>query len=138
VTGLVVLLVVVVVATAAGLLWRRRDGRVRPTGVDRGAVLAGLGVQPDRAQVTFVQFSSAFCAPCRATRQILARVADTTPGVVHVEVDAESHLAQVRELGILRTPTTLVIDDTGREVSRIGGQPTLATVRSFVGQRLAS
>src|SRR3954451_18065399 len=48
---------------------------------------AGLG---ERA--TLLQFSSAFCAPCRATRRTLADVAGLVPGVVHVEVDAEPHL----------------------------------------------
>jgi thiol-disulfide isomerase/thioredoxin len=65
-----------------------------------GATLAGtapyiswadLG-QPLGTRATLVQFSSAFCAPCRATRQILAEVAGMTTGVAHVEIDAESHL----------------------------------------------
>jgi thiol-disulfide isomerase/thioredoxin len=70
-----------------------------------------------------VQFSSAFCAPCRATRRILTEVAEVVPGVVHVEVDAEHHLEVVRRLGILRTPTTLVLDASGQEVARAAGAP---------------
>jgi hypothetical protein len=50
------------------------------------------------------------------------------PGVRHVEVDAESHLDVVRELDIRRTPTTLVVDRTGRIVSRASGQPRKADV----------
>jgi thiol-disulfide isomerase/thioredoxin len=74
-------------------------------------------------RATLVQFSSAFCAPCRATRRVLADVADLVPGVVHVEVDAEHHLDVVRRLGILRTPTTLVLDAAGHEVARAAGAP---------------
>lgn len=74
-------------------------------------------------KATLLQFSSAFCAPCRATRRTLSEVAAVVPGVVHLEVDAEHHLELVRRLGILRTPTTLVLDAAGREVNRAAGAP---------------
>jgi hypothetical protein len=50
-------------------------------------------------------------------------VAQTVPGVTHVEVDAEQHLDLVRDLGVLRTPTTLVLDADGREMTRATGAP---------------
>ena len=75
-------------------------------------------------RATLLQFSSAFCAPCRATRRVLEDVASTVPGVAHVEVDAEHHLDVVRRLGILRTPTTLVLSGAGAEVTRAAGAPT--------------
>ena len=37
---------------------------------------------------------------------------------------AEQHLALTRELGILRTPTTLVLDAAGLEAARASGAPT--------------
>nr|WP_227464514.1 thioredoxin family protein [Nocardioides lijunqiniae] len=74
-------------------------------------------------RATLLQFSSAFCAPCRATRRILTEVAEVVPGVAHVEVDAEHHLDLVRRVGILRTPTTLVLDADGVEVTRAAGAP---------------
>ena len=79
-------------------------------------------------RATLVQFSSAFCAPCRATRRILADVAQLVPGVAYVEVDAESQLALVRRLGIVATPTTLVLDSQGVEVERATGAPTKGQV----------
>lgn len=83
-----------------------------------------LGVDAEPGErATLVQFSSAFCAPCRATRVVLADVAARTPGVVHVEIDAEHHLDVVRRLGVLRTPTTLVLDGSGAEVARAAGAP---------------
>ena len=85
----------------------------------------------DRA--TLLQFSSAFCAPCRATRRTLTEVADLVPGVTHLEVDAEHHLELVRELGILRTPTTLVLDSAGREVTRASGAPRKEQVLAALG-----
>jgi thiol-disulfide isomerase/thioredoxin len=138
-TGAYVLIAVLVVGTVAGLLWRRFEGRVRRVSTsDISELLAGLDVDPGTADLTFVQFSSAFCAPCRATRQVLARAAETTPGLAHVEVDAESHLDQVRALSILRTPTTLAVDRSGREISRIVGRPRLDEVRALVSASLGS
>ncbi|MGA5119528.1 TlpA family protein disulfide reductase [Streptomyces pseudogriseolus] len=92
---------------------------------------AGLG---ERA--TLVQFSSAFCAPCRATRRVLGEVADMVPGVTHVEIDAEARLDLVRRLGIERTPTVLVLDAGGRVVRRAAGQPRKADVIAALGAAL--
>lgn len=92
-------------------------------------VLADLGVTLGE-RATLVQFSTAFCQPCRATRRVLAGIADSTPGVVHVDVDAESHLDAVRTLGVASTPTTLVLDAAGRERFRAAGIPRPAQVRA--------
>lgn len=82
---------------------------------DLGADLGSRG--------TLVQFSSAFCSPCRATRTLLRDVADHLDGIVHVDVDAESHLELVRRLQIDKTPTVLVLDHAGRIVRRATGMP---------------
>src|SRR3954447_21003348 len=138
-TGMYVLLAAVVLALGFGTYRAVHDGRFRGTHRIHGlAERAGrtsavgarsvLGGTPwadalgERA--TLLQFSSAFCAPCRTTRRILEDIAARTPGVVHVEVDAEHHLDVVRRLGILRTPTTLVLDRHGVEVTRAAGAPT--------------
>ncbi len=84
-------------------------------------------------RATLVQFSTAFCAPCRATRRILAEVAGMTDGVAHVEIDAESHLDLVRRLDIRRTPTVLVLDPDGRIAKRATGQPRKADVIAALG-----
>ncbi|WP_284534642.1 thioredoxin family protein [Nocardioides sp. T2.26MG-1] len=85
-------------------------------------------------KATLVQFSSAFCAPCRATRRTLTEVVEVVPGVEHLEVDAEHHLDLVRALGVLRTPTTLVLDASGREVTRATGAPRKEQVIAALGQ----
>ncbi|WP_270890387.1 TlpA family protein disulfide reductase [Streptomyces sp. DHE17-7] len=86
------------------------------------------------ARATLVQFSSAFCAPCRATRRVLAEVARMVPGVAHVEVDAEARLELVRSLGVLKTPTVFVLDAAGRIVRRAAGQPRRADVIAALGE----
>ena len=97
--------------------------------------LTGLGHDLGE-RATLLQFSSAFCAPCRTTRRVLSEVAAVVPGVAHVEVDAEKHLDLVRRVGVLRTPTTLVLDARGTEVSRASGAPTKAAVLATLGRVL--
>ncbi|MFI2435439.1 thioredoxin family protein [Streptomyces sp. NPDC018693] len=87
-------------------------------------------------RATLVQFSSAFCAPCRATRRVLDEVAGLVPGITHIEIDAEAHLDLVRELDIVRTPTVLVLDAGGRVVRRAAGQPRKADVIAALGEAL--
>jgi thiol-disulfide isomerase/thioredoxin len=91
------------------------------------SLLTALGVQLG-TPATLLQFSSAFCAPCRATRRVLIEVTGLLDGVRHVEVDAESQLAAVRALDIWRTPTVLVVDADGRIVQRASGVPAKAQV----------
>ena len=119
------------VAAAAGAPRHRRlhvDRRGRPTS-SLGSVLLGTAYDEQRGdRATLLQFSSAFCAPCRATRRILTDVSSAVPGVTHVEVDAEEHLDLVRRLGVLRISTTLVLDAAGREITRASGVPRPAQV----------
>jgi thiol-disulfide isomerase/thioredoxin len=142
--GAWVLVAALVLATGFGLLRAARDGRFRGTHQVKGApatdehdvsVLQGADIEHELGErATLLQFSSAFCAPCRATRRVLGDVAQAVPGVVHVEVDAEHHLELVRRLGILRTPTTLVLDSRGQEVSRASGAPTKDEVIATLGR----
>ncbi len=125
------LVLAVVAALVIGRVLTARQGKVRDVAAEQGDDLRPLvveagGVPGERA--TLLQFSSAFCAPCRATRSVLSRVADSVPGVAHVEVDAEAHLELVRRLDVRSTPTTLVLDATGREVRRATGAPTPTAV----------
>jgi thiol-disulfide isomerase/thioredoxin len=145
-SGGYVLLVAVLAALAFGVYRALVDGRFRGTHRIRGAVetdqeesATATSVLADTPwsdqlgeRATFLQFSSAFCAPCRATRRILEDVVAETPGVAHVEVDAEHHLDLVRRLGVLRTPTTLVLDRAGVEVTRAAGAPTKAQVQAAI------
>lgn len=125
-TGVQVLLVAVVVAGVVAAVMRWKNGRFAAASTSDGAERLGpgdLGV-PLGERATLVQFSSAFCAPCRATRQVLGQVTGLVPGVTTVEIDAEAELDLVRRVGVLRTPTVLVLDAEGRIVERASGAPT--------------
>ncbi len=144
--GLAALLAALALAFVGGAVWRRSNGRLRTSRI------RGIPDEPDarRSQeetvltseelgdalgerATLLQFSSAFCAPCRATRRILADVAGMTDGIAHLEIDAESHLDLVRKLNVLRTPTVLVLAGDGRIVSRGSGQPRKPDVIAAIG-----
>jgi thiol-disulfide isomerase/thioredoxin len=133
-TGLIVCLAVLAAASVYGVIHRRRDGRVRVRAKDGQERLTAAelgGSLGERA--TLVQFSSAFCAPCRATRRVLDEVAGMVEGVRHVEIDAEAHLELVRRLNILKTPTVLVLDADGAIIRRATGQPRRPDVIAALG-----
>lgn len=152
-TGLWLLIVVLAASTAFGL-WRRwSDGRMRgaPTPVADDAAPVhvdtpdrrhhgGEVLRPDQLggplgdRATLVQFSTAFCAPCRATRVLLADVTKDVPGVAHLEIDAESHLDLVRHLDVRRTPTVFLLDASGAIRNRAAGLPRRAEVVAALGQ----
>jgi len=126
VAGIVVLGGILVLATVAGLGWRHRDGRMRQPSAPR-LTEADLG-QPLGDRATLLQFSSAFCAPCRATRQLLSDMARRSDGVAHVEIDVAARMDLVRQLDIRRTPTVFVLGPGGQIARRASGLPRRADV----------
>jgi thiol-disulfide isomerase/thioredoxin len=146
--GIIALAAALIVATVAGVALRRRAGRFRVFGA--GSAEAGTGGAEDGAEVlteadlggrlgeraTLVQFSTAFCAPCRPTRHLLARIAGTVEGVTHVEIDAAARLDLVRRLRVMTTPTVLVLGPGGGIVGRATGQPRPADVMAALGTAL--
>ena len=112
-----------------------------PTGMserDHVAVLERLGVRPDEADLTVVQFSTAFCGPCRTTRARLQHLQDTRPGLAHVHVDAERHLDAVRELDVRSTPTLFYLNRSGRLLGRSSGAPRPAELTALVDAHTAA
>jgi len=140
--GLIALAAALLAATVLGVALRRRAGHFRagPPGTGLPTASAGTDVLTEAdlgrslgEQATLVQFSTAFCAPCRPTRQILAQVADMVDGVTHVEIDAAARLDLVRRLRINSTPTVLVLDPDGAIVRRAVGLPRQADVIAALG-----
>jgi thiol-disulfide isomerase/thioredoxin len=121
-----VLVAVLVAGTAAGLLLRARNGRVRearggkPVRELPGPVAAAL--DPASA-VTLVQISTTFCAPCRHAKAVLAPLAERTEGLHHVELDVTNRPEVAQSLSVLRTPTTIALAPDGRELLRVSGVP---------------
>jgi thiol-disulfide isomerase/thioredoxin len=138
--GVIVLIVVLAVLTPLGLIWRRRQGRLRAprpaqTQDPGRARLTAADLKQDLGpRATLVQFSSAFCAPCRGTRQVLGDVAKLVDGVAYVEIDAESRLDLVRRLNVLSTPTVLVLGPDGAITKQATGLPRKPDVIAALGE----
>jgi thiol-disulfide isomerase/thioredoxin len=155
VTGLVVAVAALAVAAVFGAWWRARNGKIRTVATEARAAggpapesaavpaleLASEGGEltsadlgaPLGQRATLVQFSTAFCAPCRATKRVLGEVANMVDGVSHIEIDAESRLDLVRRLDVRRTPTTFVLGPEGHVTHRASGQPRKADVIAALG-----
>jgi thiol-disulfide isomerase/thioredoxin len=138
--GAAVLAAALVVTGVAAWWLRARDGALRsPAGREDGGsvrdVLRRLGAVPGEADLTVVQFSTAFCAPCRTTRARLEQLRGTHPGLAYLHVDAESHLDEVRELDVRRTPTLFYLDRDGELIGRSSGAPDPAQLRALVEAR---
>ena len=127
------LVVVLALAIAFGIWYTRSRGEFRKKKTVNGPKLDAsvIGVELG-SRVTMVQFSSAFCSPCRATKALLEDMVKTMPDVRYAHIDAESHLELVRQLDIRSTPTTLFLNASGVEVGRAMGTPKRSQVLAAV------
>ena len=120
--SLLPLVLVLGLASAYGLWYQRSRGTIKVKSgqapITESMIGGALG-----SRATLVQFSSAFCTPCRTTRALLESVVADLDDVAHVEVDAEAQLDLVRALNIMSTPTTLILNSQGLEVGRAVGAP---------------
>ena len=126
--NLLPILIVLTLASAYGFWYQRSRGKVKTKGSNKPAISAADIGSELGERVTLVQFSSAFCTPCRATRALLTDITADLTDVKHVDIDAEKNLDLVRRLDIRSTPTTLVLDKSGHEVGRAVGAPKRAEV----------
>ncbi len=133
---------VALVLTALAAWWlRARNGAVRPAeaaavGGRVDPVFDRLGVRSGAADLTVVQFSTAFCAPCRTTKARLEQLRATRPGLAVIHVDAESHLDEVRALDVRRTPTLFYLDRSGAVIGRSSGAPRPEELTALVDARV--
>jgi thiol-disulfide isomerase/thioredoxin len=124
---------VLVAASAFGIWFQRTRGEFRRKKPINGPRMTVEQIgSPLGARVTMVQFSSAFCSPCRATRVLLEQMVQSMSDVTYAHIDAESNLELVRQLNILSTPTTLFLNRDGVEVGRAMGTPKRSQVLAAV------
>lgn len=121
--SLLLIVALLLLATGYGFADRKRSGRINKK-VDSSHLVSAKEIGSQLGEsATVLQFSSAFCSPCRTTRSTLSSVIAHYPKIKHVEVDAESNLALVRRLDIRQTPTTLFLNSVGKEIARAVGAP---------------
>lgn len=75
--------------------------------------------------VTFELYSSSFCGACRQTSAVLGRAHQLVPHSAVTEHDIAREPGLAEAFGIVATPTVIVRDASGAEVSRASGVPTI-------------
>ena len=138
-SGAYVLLAVLALSVAFGIYRKVSDGKLREEIVPPLQGLSEhLHLDHDHPpQVTFLQFSSEFCQPCRVTTKLLDEVTNSFPAICHIELDVVEHMDLVKTYGITRTPTTLIIDKQGKVAVRISGEATVASFRKMLEMVIA-
>jgi thiol-disulfide isomerase/thioredoxin len=133
-SGAYVLLAVLALSVAFGIYRKVSDGKLREEIVPPlQGLTEHLHLDHDHPpQVTFLQFSSEFCQPCRVTNKLLDEVTNSFPAICHIELDVVEHMDLVKTYGITRTPTTLVIDKSGTVHFRATGVPKKAELTAAV------
>jgi thioredoxin 1 len=120
---IVVALSVLVGVYGAWYLWRRPPGRLA-----RG-VFEGVGIR----EPAIVQFTTAWCAPCRAAASHLEEAADRA-GLPYRQIDVGERPEVARMFGIRTVPTVAVTGRGGRVLRVWTGVPERAELADAAGR----
>ena len=146
-TGITLLVIALFAALAFGLVWQRRQGKVRTTGETTAVVTderrtlleaAGVGAGSGHGRsATVLHFSADWCGPCAAVRRVVGQVVADLAGEpeppVEVEVDIDEYPALAKELGVLSLPTTFILDADLQQRFRVSGVPSAADLKAALG-----
>lgn len=124
--------------------WLTRAGRTRVRSVDtrpdkvlpQELAAPGSGTPEFGSRLTLVQFSTTMCVRCPSTARVLGQVSEGRAGVRHLEIDVTERDDLIRRFALLRTPTTLVLDASGRQRIRVSGPLSLAQATELLDQQL--
>jgi thiol-disulfide isomerase/thioredoxin len=120
----------VMVALSAGFWWRARTGRAKLVRsgeiVDLGKLKAtrdGKPVTSFGKKATLLQFSTEVCSICVQTAKYFKELESKNADLTHIEVDLTDRMELAAHFNVMQTPTTLILDPTGKVQARIGGAP---------------
>lgn len=128
------LLAALALSVVFGVWWRSRQGEVSNPH-RRGTPWADLDLPIDR--VVLLQFSAEVCSACRQTARVLTEVVEQNDDIAHVEIDVADHRDLAAALGILRTPTVIVIGTDGLEAARTSGAMNPRQAREAIARARA-
>lgn len=126
---LLVIGALVLAALALGIWWRASTGRAH---LVRSGELVDLNrLRPVKSEAkpalgkkaTLLQFSTEVCSACVATAKLYRELSGNHPGLHHIEVDLTDRMDLAAHFQVMQTPTTLILDKSGRVRARIGGAP---------------
>ena len=70
-----------------------------------------------------VDFTAAWCPPCRVMKPILAELAEDLPGVRFVELDVDDNLETAGRYGVMSMPTFMLFRAGEPVLQLIGARP---------------
>lgn len=120
---LAALAVLVAATTLLGLVWRARQGKIADGSEERITPADLASDAPFGTGATLVQFSTEMCARCPGTRRVLSALAADRADVEYLDIDLTHRADLANRFKIMQTPTTLILDGSGRIHARIGGVP---------------
>jgi len=123
ITRLLVLVLVLTASAAIAWWWRSHEGRVTAVAGRPGSGAALADAAGVTGRPALVEFVAPDCVPCRAAKVVLDAAAAERPGIVVAMLDVGDALPHARRHGVLRAPTTFVLDPDGNVVGRVSGVP---------------
>lgn len=120
-TALLITGALLALAIVVGVMLRMLDGS-RRSGGDLHMHPEDLRA-PLASGTTLVQFSTELCARCPQVRRLLSGIATNHTGVDHIEIDLTNRSDLATRYRVLQTPTTFLVDASGKVLSRWGGVP---------------
>lgn len=130
-TAALILAAVLAATAVVALLLRRGEGHVRATDEEVTPVeQVDLGLHPQRWSL--VEFTAPSCHGCVQTRSVLDDVARQVGGIDVVAVDVAQHIDAARHHGVMRAPTTLIVEPGGHVRARVRGVPDPGELRAAV------
>jgi thiol-disulfide isomerase/thioredoxin len=114
----------VLVALAVGFWWRARTGRAKLKATRSGFPVTSFG-----KKATLLQFSTEVCSICVQTAKYFKELESKNPDLTHIEVELTDRMDLAAHFNVMQTPTTLVLDRTGKVQARIGGAPKLNVIQ---------
>ena len=135
---------ILALTTVFGLYWRSQQGKLKTPALEgnrisneeiskiirhKSSFMVNSDLLDQRQMqlgknVTLLQFSSAFCSPCKATAVVISQIVQGMDDVVYIQVASEENLKLVEKFDIKSTPTVIFFNRDGIEVGRAVGIPT--------------